>query len=268
MKIFDCFKFFNEFELLELRLMELSDVVDYFVLVEANKTHTGIHKPFHFDENKEKFSKFLHKIIHVKVEDMPEYRKNDQTKFDGGIWETENFQRNCISRGLLEAKPGDKIIVSDVDEIPNVETIKKYLECKEWITFRQDLFYYYVNCKQNCYWDGPIMANFGTFRNPQELRDSARHGLNAKTDGGWHYSYMGGAEKIKTKVESIAESHLIIDKIGDIDDINYKIKNQIDLWNRESSYAKKTLIDISNNKPKKLDEFLEKYPHFFMEKDK
>lgn len=260
MKIFDCFKFFNELELLELRLMELNDVVDYFVLVEANKTHTGKPKPFYFDENKDRFSNYINKIIHVKVEDLPPYSLND-------IWTAENFQRNCISRGLSgKALLGDKIIVSDVDEIPNTDVITENLNSNVFVTFNQKLYYYYVNCEQNCTWNGPIMANYGTFNNPQQLRDFARGGYNPKSNGGWHYSFMGGPERIKLKVESIAESHLIIDNVGDIGEIQEKMVSQKDLWNRTENYAQKRIVDISNNKPKMMDKFLEKYPDFFYKK--
>lgn len=256
MKIFDCFKFFNELELLELRLMELGSVVDYFVIVEASKTHTGIPKPFIFEENKNRFAPFLSKIIHVKVSDMPHYSKQD-------IWTAENFQRNQIMKGLANhAFPGDKIIVSDVDEIPHPDLIRSNLNNPNWVTFRQKLYYYYVNCEQNCIWDGPIMANYGTFDSPQQLRNAARRGVNAQEPGGWHYSYMGGASRIKTKVESIAESHLIIDKIGNVDEIQSKIESQTDLWNRKEEYAQKQIVDISHNKPKALDWFLSKHPNF------
>lgn len=260
-KIFDCFKFFNELELLELRLSELYDTVDYFVLVESTKTHTGKEKKLFFDENKVLFQKYLDKIIHVIVKDLPDYNPND-------IWIAENFQRDCIMRGLIgKAKHGDKILISDIDEIPNTEVIKSNIDNNNWVVFVQDLYYYYVNCKQNCIWNGTIMANFGTFTSPQQLRNHSRfNGQGAVPNGGWHYSFMGGPDRIKFKVENIAESSLIIDKIGDIDDIEYKIKNQIDLWNRTESYAQKEIVDITNNKPKMMDQFLEKNPHFFYKK--
>lgn len=257
MKIFDCFKFFNELELLELRLMELNNVVDYFVIVEANKTHTGKPKEYIFENNKQNFQPYLDKIIHVKVDDMPNYSQND-------IWTAENYQRNCIMRGLTEhAEAGDKIIISDIDEIPNTEVITTNLSNPNWVTFRQKLFYYYVNCEQNCEWNGPIMATYGSFSTPQQLRDIGRSGYNTQPNGGWHYSFMGGAERIKLKVESIAESHYIINEVGTIDEIKDKMMSQKDLWNRTDDYAKKTIVDISNNKPKSLDKFLEKHPHFF-----
>jgi beta-1,4-mannosyl-glycoprotein beta-1,4-N-acetylglucosaminyltransferase len=260
MKIFDCFKFFNELEILELRFMELYDTVDYFVLVEANKTHTGKEKSYIFEDNKEMFKPYLDKVIHVKVDDLPGYSVDD-------IWKAENYQRNCIMRGLVDiAEPGDKIIVSDLDEIPNTDVIKENLNDPNWVTFNQKLYYYYVNCQQNCDWNGPIMANYGTFSSPQQLRNAGRAGMNRKRNGGWHYSFMGGPERVRTKVENIAESHYIIDDVGDVDEIKNKMESQVDLWNRTEDYAKKEIVDISDNRPKAMDKFLEKYPHFFFNK--
>ena len=117
MKIYDCFTFFNELELLDLRLKELYNHVDYFVLVEATLTHTGKPKELIFEKNKDKYSDYLDKIIYVKVNDLPDY--ND---FEG-IWEPENFQRNCIVRGLTNAEDSDVIMVSDIDEIPRPSAI-------------------------------------------------------------------------------------------------------------------------------------------------
>jgi hypothetical protein len=107
--IYDCFPFFNELELLEVRLHELDGLVDKFVLVEATKTFPGHPKPLHFADNRERFSAFADKIIHVVVEDMP-----------GGDgprdhWVRDRFQRNAIGRGLLNCQPDDVIMVSDMD---------------------------------------------------------------------------------------------------------------------------------------------------------
>lgn len=265
MKIFDCFTFFNELELLELRLMELNDTVDFFVLVESDKTHTGKSKEFIFENNKNLFKKYLDKIIHVKVTDLPLYNHEKAKLFPDKVdWTPENFQRNCIQRGLIDfAKKGDKILISDLDEIPNTETILKYKNCNEWITFEQSLFYYFVNCLQNQKWCGTIMADYGSYETPQQLRNFARASINVVVNGGWHYSFMGGADRIKTKIENIAESSLIIDKIGDKKDIEQKINTQTDLWNRKEMFAQKKLIDIKNNSPKKMLEFLKKYPNLY-----
>ncbi len=262
MKIFDCFKFFNELELLHLRMMVLNNLVDYFVLVEANKTHTGHKKDFIFERYKDEFNDYASKIIYVKVEDLPNYTRSN-------IWIAENFQRNCISRGLFSANIGDKIIISDVDEIPNPITIEKYIDSKEPVTMVQHLFYYYINCLQTSPWSGSIMATYGNYESPQALRNLARDiNYNPVPDGGWHYSYMGGPERIKLKVENIAESHVIIDKIGTLVDIDRKMQNQEDLWGREEVMFKKQIVDIDayGMAPNCIHEFIEKYPNFYYSK--
>ena len=115
MKIYDCFSYWDEDLLLELRLNILEKFVDYFVIIEGNKTWQNNFKKLQF--NLEKFKKFKHKIIYVPVEDMPE-GKNP--------WVRENFQRNCIERGLSRSSEDDLIIISDLDEIPNPDAINKF----------------------------------------------------------------------------------------------------------------------------------------------
>ncbi len=121
MALYDCFTFFNEFELLELRLKLLNPIVDYFVIVEANKTQRGVKKKFNFEERKNEFSVYAEKIIYIKVMDLPEYTGEMD-------WAIENFQRNCITRGLKNCKPNDLVIVSDLDEIPNPDLLKALCE--------------------------------------------------------------------------------------------------------------------------------------------
>lgn len=259
MKIFDCFKFFNEVELLDLRLMVLNDLVDYFVIVESNKTHTGKSKEFIFEENKDMFSDYMHKIIYVKVEDLPDYSRDD-------IWIAENYQRNCISRGLTKASVGDKIIVSDADEIPNPYTIEKFTGTNDPVTMIQHLFYYYVDCLQGTPWTGSIMATQGNYLSPQWLRNIARsETCYSVPNGGWHYSFMGGPERIRNKVENIAESHIIIDKVGTPDEIRGKMLSQKDLWGRTEQPFQKRIVDINANgmAPACIHEFIHRYPDFF-----
>ena len=117
--IIDCFPFFNELDILEIRLNILNDFVDKFILVEASNTQSKLDKPFYFEENKKRFDKFLDKIIHIKVTDYP----------DQNGWEMENYQRNCILKGLnnIELSTDDIIGISDVDEIwsPNCMDLVK-----------------------------------------------------------------------------------------------------------------------------------------------
>ena len=271
MKIFDCSIFFNELELLELRFMELYDTVDYFILVEANATHTGKPKEFIFEANKGRYERYLDKVIYVKVEDCPEYsaKKNDLI---------ENFQRNAIMRGLVgTAVSGDKILISDLDEIPRTEMIVAHKNKPGNIFFQPDMFYYYVNCRVVRPWGGAVMTDYGaTMESPQRLRRFAIRNSAYVGDGneriithaGWHYSYLAGGdpEKIRNKVENIYESSVLLDKLGTNEEILEKMKRHLDPYGRGLRRTEEKIIDISKTKPKSMDAFLKKYPHFFYEK--
>jgi beta-1,4-mannosyl-glycoprotein beta-1,4-N-acetylglucosaminyltransferase len=147
MKIIDAFVFYNELEMLNYRLETLSPHVDYFVLVEATYTHNGLPKPLHFNENKSRFSKFLHKIVHVVVDDFPHKEKVD----DGRQWVNEAFQREKgISRGL-RLVPGvdlnDYAVCSDLDEIVNPDLIRDIRSGKmsslcDYHALEMDFYYY------------------------------------------------------------------------------------------------------------------------------
>src|SRR3989344_5262174 len=139
MKIFDCSLLFDDLAILDLRFTVLADVVDYFVVVESNKTHRGNEKELFFEKNQNLFKKYLDKIIYVKVEDSPPPDSSN-------VWVIEHFQRNCIMRGLSGAKDDDRIIISDIDEIPNPDKLIQVKDSDQPVTFRQRLFYYYVNC--------------------------------------------------------------------------------------------------------------------------
>ena len=141
-KVYDCFPFFNELDLLEIRLNYLDPVVDYFVLCESKVTFSGIPKKLFYQENKHLFKKFEHKIIHVVVDDTPkEYIRVDPFK-------TDQHQRNSVIKGLQKCNDHDIIITSDLDEFPNVNVIWNMDSFyKEGVLFHlaQDMFYYYFN---------------------------------------------------------------------------------------------------------------------------
>ena len=262
MKIFDCFKFYNEFEILDLRFLTLNDHVDYFVLVEATNTHTGKSKPLNFEENKLKYMDYLPKIIHIIVDDLPPYRVET-------LWNAENYQRNCISLGLDGlAQPGDKILVSDCDEIWNPDVVVPYFDQPGVHVFEQKLFYYYVNCKQNVLWNGTCLANYGEFQNPQQLRDYSRFVCKDPIkDGGWHYSYMSNtAEGIKEKIDNIAESSCVYEMMGgefDPDIVQKRIDNLEDFMGRTDDNSRKELVDLKGNSPDCIYEWILKYPNLY-----
>ena len=119
MLIIDAFPFFNELDVLEFRLTELNDYVDYFILVESTKTFSNKDKILYFNENKERYTKFLDKIIHVIVTDNPT---------DCDAWSIEKFQRDCLVRGFKKIpnlKESDIIISTDCDEVISTHILKK-----------------------------------------------------------------------------------------------------------------------------------------------
>ena len=226
--IYDCFSFFNELDILEIRLNVLKDVADKFVLVEAVKRHSGESKELFFEKNKNRYKEFLDKIIHIVVDDDPALPKNCPKLL--AAWAYENHQRNAISRGLINAKPDDIIIISDLDEVPNPEMIKAFaLQLDNRVmAFKQDMFCYFLNYKcVTCYgWQKAKMLRYSTFLNPETYSKMQKHiqmpefaniGPTAtrvrflKPDmlirnGGWHFGYYGGLEMVRLKISSIADN--------------------------------------------------------------
>jgi beta-1,4-mannosyl-glycoprotein beta-1,4-N-acetylglucosaminyltransferase len=268
-KIFDCFPFFNEYEILELRFQELYDMVDHFVIAEANQSHNGTPKPYNLEENKERYKKWWDKVIYVKVDDMPEYNPKD-------VFRLEYHQRNALIRGLTNlAQKGDKILLSDCDEIPNVEVLKANLDCHEMRAFKQTLFYYYVNNACLGSWCGTVMAEW-PIRRMQSLRWFAIKNRYQKwipevlKNGGWHYAYMtgGDVDRIREKISLFAEKNLV-EVVGSKDEVEYKINHSKDLYGRDNKGRhKQQIVDITNNQPKSLAKFLEKYPSFIYKGEK
>jgi beta-1,4-mannosyl-glycoprotein beta-1,4-N-acetylglucosaminyltransferase len=283
--IFDCFIFFNEFELLEIRLNELNDVVDKFVLVEATKTHQGKDKPLYFEENKKQFSDFLNKIIHIAVGDYPKRANPLQLEY---------HQRNKISEGLNTCLPEDQIIISDIDEIPRPAKIIEAKELKGIKIFEQQMFYYFMNClnvsniggNKTFKWYGPIMADFKYLKTPQKWRDICvnlmgvyhpnplyqiygflyynllkvfnRNPIHVIKDGGWHFSYLGGVEKIIEKIESFHHKEYNVEEYKNPDKIEKAINNGRDIFGRKLQYQ---FVKLDSTFPKYILENEKKFNH-------
>ena len=202
--IYDCFRFFNEFDLLDMRLNELDSVVDKFVLVESCETDTGISKPLFFSENKERYSKFLDKIIHVKLMKANPSMNN---------YIRENWQRNQILRGLTNCKNKDIIMISDLDEIPNTLILKTQLKkCyKHNLVLQNDMFFFQLNRQknngrdwENKIWLGTVIVPFSYLKEktPQQIRNERASYFNIP-DGGWHFSWMSGVDQMRLKAKSV-----------------------------------------------------------------
>ena len=276
--VYDCFIFFNELDLLEIRLNELKDVVDKFVIVESTETFSKKKKKLYYDENKDKdrFSKFKDKIIHIIVEDSPE-KISTKTESENR-WAVEHFQRNCIARGLTNCKPDDIILVSDVDEIPRVSSINKSLEIlnenkMSIVSFRQRFFYYFLNglCveKTNASkmspWMGTTACRYEGFIGAEKMRKTKGRNKLVLDDAGWHFSYLGGPEKIAYKIESFSHSEYDNSNIKDKTRIMNRIENGMDLFDRPNR-PKQVYVEIDESFPEYLKNNIEKFKHLIKEK--
>ena len=162
--IFDCFPFFNELDTLEIRLNELDKIVDFFILSEATKTFTGKDKPLYYQENKDRYSKFNHKILHVVINSYDGMDTANSWSMDRGQKQKGiDYLQNNVA-----LKPTDIVILSDCDEIPKASTIKNIID-KDWdrMSLKMSLFYYYINCKCNRSW------SFGQIIRPTQPIKSA-----------------------------------------------------------------------------------------------
>lgn len=261
-QIFDCFTFFQELELLDLRFSEYYDCVDYFVIVEAKKTFTGNpHEPV-FEKNKERFKKYLDKVIYVLLDTLPENTPDN-------IWIAESFQRNAILQGLQnKAKIGDIVLLSDIDEFWNKNKLSDLLVDFYPKVFEQNLYYYYVNLKSYIKWRGSCYAPYGLFKTMQDMRNFARFAPIANNhiikNGGWHYTYQGGLKAINAKLKNLSDIHTVYSKIGSEEEITKKIKGGKCLWDPNTEYQ---YIDYDKERegPESISEFIKKYPAFYLQ---
>jgi len=246
-KIFDCFPFFNELDLLELRLNELADVVDYFVLAEATTTYRGLPKPLMFKENRARFERFLPRIVHVVVDDMPVGGDAEPYR-----WVREGFQRRALLRGLGAAHPRDFVIISDVDELPRPEAIERVArEAPMFPTryrFEMKLYYYFLNLERLEPWSFAAMGRRANLIDANQFRlfgkpwVTPRHQPKrlAKTikyfgspmrwrsiaDAGWHFSYMNGPAAVCEKLFNY--SHAMPDETNTLESARSKIAAALD----------------------------------------
>jgi beta-1,4-mannosyl-glycoprotein beta-1,4-N-acetylglucosaminyltransferase len=260
-KIIDCFIFYNELDLLRYRLNILNNVVDCFVIVESTHTFTGKEKPLIFRENIHLFKEFLHKIIHIVIDDFPFKYPNINFKLNQQ-WENEYFQRNGISRALnsIILDDNDLIIISDVDEIPDPNTLQKCKVGEIKVEFNSlEMVLYYYNLETILYnikWKHPKILTYMTFKNLKLSCNSIREmTVPSIQNGGWHLSYFGDSKFIKNKLNTFAHQELNSDLITEkfIED---KIKSNKDLFGRDELHITNTPIKSNPYPPLQYNIYL------------
>ncbi len=251
MKIFDCFMYFDEETVLDLRLNTLDKYIDYFVIVESIYTHRGDKRELKF--NHKKFEKFKNKIIYLIYDENPDniekILSNDDEneksrKYILNAAFRENGQRNFILKGLNLAENNDMILISDVDEIPNLENINFNQINQKIVLFKQDMFYYKFNLKlPNLIWTGTKGCKKKYLQTPQWLRNvkdrkypiyrldtffSNTKYISIKfiNNGGWHFSNIKTAAEIEYKLKSYLHHREFDQNPMSKDEIDQIIKNK------------------------------------------
>jgi beta-1,4-mannosyl-glycoprotein beta-1,4-N-acetylglucosaminyltransferase len=210
-KVYDCFMFSHELDLLNLRLHELYDYVDYFVIVESNETHSGLPKPLYFRENQHLFEKFSDKIINVAIEGFPTPPSDQNPN-----WFRENFQRNQILTVLqsLDMKDDDCVMLSDVDELPDrnsVMNVRHHVRRLQVITFRQRWFTWNFELEDPQEWPGTQVMLWSDFKKttPQKIRNGRYNvGVVSNEVRGWHLSWFGDNNSVHEKLKSFAHQEI------------------------------------------------------------
>ena len=289
MKIFDCFMFFDEEVVVDVRLNTLNEFVDYFIIVESRFTHKGDLRELRF--NHKKFEKFKDKIIYV-IDDQI-YSQTEEVKpldnegeksrkyiFNAAY--RENGQRNLISKGLSGAENEDLILISDVDEIPKLNNINLKIINEKIILFKQNMFYYKFNLHlPNLIWTGTKACKKKHLVSPQWLRNikdkkysffrfdtffsiTKYTDIKIIDDGGWHFTNIKTAKEIEFKLKSYLHHREF--------DVNPLSVNEIEKIMQDKQAIYDLTVDKSANKignGNKLEKFeLEKLPiHIQLNKD-
>ena len=288
MKIFDCFMFYDEELLLDIRLNILDQYVDFFVIVESEYFHNGGERKLKFDINK--FKKFENKIIYIIHKNEPDgiINLNDKDNEDDKSYKLilnahlrENDQRNHISQGLAKADNDDLILISDVDEIPNFNSIDLSKIANQIIIFEQDIFYYKFNrYLPEFTWHGTKACKKKRLISPQWLRNTknktfpfwridtffSKNKYMNKTfiqNGGWHFSNIKNANDIELKLKSyLHHRDYEAEELGN-DKINELIKNNETIYDMFGDKKSKKYGDDTRRKLKKYD--LKKLPQFIQD---
>ncbi len=291
MKIFDCFMFFDEEQILDLRLNVLNETVDFFVIVESIYNHRGEKRELIFDKNK--FSKFKNKIIYLIHDEIPKQveivnekdSENEKNrKYIMNAVYRENSQRNYISEGIKKADKNDLILISDVDEIPKFENLNIQEITNKIIMFKQNMFHYKYNLVlPNFKWTGTKAVRKKDLISPQWLRNtkdrnypvyridtffSKKKYSNVKIieDGGWHFSNIKTAKMLNHKFKSYLH-HIEFDKAEiDENDIQKLINDKQAVYNlavdqRGNKVGNGTILENFDNKklPLYIQRNLEKF---------
>ncbi len=277
--VYDCIPFFNELDILKLRLNILAPVVDKFIIEEATVTFSGQPKELCFEKNKEMFREFLPKIEYIVVDDSPK---------DISTHERDKYQKNALIKGLENAADEDVIILSDADEIPNPEVLKRIIaefDPDKIYHLAQRMFYCYINMEEV---SGNLLSITGDFPGVErrmwlgtkvfsirnippkgiiDLREASTTASNAVrvANGGWHFGYMGSrqetdvSKRIGTKV--VAAAHQEYNNQDTLAEVRDRLILGQDIFGRNAEFKR---VEVDESYPEYLLKHIEEYRYLIM----
>ncbi len=266
MAIYDCFQYFDEDHMVDLRLNILDKYVDYFVISESTKTHQGKEKKINFNINN--FPKFKNKIKLI----IAEYNKNiNFENHTGGESPIEQHQRNSLIKGIELAEPEDLIILSDSDEIPDLTKIQEIKKNKRYIAFSQSMFMYKLNLQNldESNWIGSKITKKKNITTMQNLRDLKFKNypfwrLDKRNlqiiKGGWHFSYLQNSQQILKKIRSFSHGEFNNKELNK-ELIEKKILKNEDIFDRGFALKK---VKIDNTYPEYILENKDRYSEWIL----
>jgi len=289
--LYDCFSFYNELDILNIRLHVLNDIVDKFVIAESTYTHSRKRKPLYFKENESRFAAFKDKIIHIVIDENPAPPENCSA--EESAWQLENLQRNALAQALQSASPTDAIIISDCDEIPDPNAIRQALKTLSRnkgaiVRCYLRMYTYFLNLR-DCtvdYWtQGTQICSIDTFRNPKTFSHfpytwCVPQYFNANgtltqlrflrpthvlKKAGWHFSYIGNAEKLFLKINSIADFQSSSGTIPPLGEIKKLLSKGKDILGRDRCLVAEP---INKSLPQHIIDHQAEYTEFLLPSNK
>ena len=277
--VYDCIPFFNELDILKLRLNILNPIVDKFIIEEATHTFSGEVKELCFEKNKEMFQEFLPKIEYIVVDNSPK---------DATTHERDKFQKNALIRGLRDVTDEDVILLSDVDEIPNPKVLKEIIanfDTDKVYHLAQRMFYCFLNMEEV---SGKLLSITGEFPGVERklwlgtkvfskknipatgIIDLREHPVTARNavrvaDGGWHFGYMGNtgekdvAKRIGVKV--VAAAHQEYNNQDTLSEAMDRLILGQDMFGRDAGFRR---VDVDDTYPEYLLTHREEYEYLIL----
>lgn len=248
--LIDAFTFFNEYDMLESRLEYYHDFVDYFVIVECDYTHAGNFKGFNLPQVYSRYQKYQDKMIYIPLSVNPknyDFTKPKDTNYQAGNWILEKQQRNYISKGLKLFDGNDFVMISDVDEVCTIDSIKNAMNvyADDHVAYgsNQEMFWYSFKTKEPNFWSGSVLTKvkYALQYTPELFRE--RRWVIPKMLNGYHMTYFMNVENMKYKIENFAHQELNQQEYTELNNIKKRIENKIEPFNRPNV----PLIDVAKD---------------------